>query len=369
MENDPAADLAVRTGLLHDMRATDQDQHRRERGRIAQSRFRKRQACAKRDLEAENRQLKEALCLIAQAAVGNDIFHNTTIQDAFAIAGIELGSRPGHRSHAQITRTPSYIEDTAILYPPSLPARLWRRSRDRDRPRLLPDPYQYLAKTTPPPDMLPFVGQGAYTFGGHIFWSVIEKSLYAIRDLDLLEPASTPKSLVTMRPRFGYHRIAERVTQETIPRITFLAALSEAQREYEDGMQDRLDDEWSRPPEPQAEPGQTTSSEWYSTLVEREKKSYEQSGRCMFLSIQDVEQRIRLVVGDNIFAVLTKAAVAGMGTTASKNNVVTGSLVTLLSDTFVCFGEGPRWESKLLDELLNEWVSSTTVAPPDVYLL
>ena len=282
------------------------------------------------------------------------------MREAADAAGLSSSSLISHaQSDDSITPSRKGLSISQLVIPP-------RQRRQRPYatgvPKLVPDPFQYLAANTPPPDMLPYLGNGAYCFAGRIFWAVLEMTMDSLYELCFLEPADPGlKPFVTIKPRSGFHRVVERLDPTTPSRITYLSALNEAQITEAESTK----------------PGNSTigslatdngdkivrSSWWLSQLIERERVYYETTDRGLLLTLADVEKRVRHIVGDDVFAVLSRAAIDSMQKEESDKTggVLLGGLLLGLGETFMCFGNGPCWNARDFDGVLRKWLLS--IAP------
>ncbi|KAI0475834.1 hypothetical protein GGR56DRAFT_674358 [Xylariaceae sp. FL0804] len=245
----------------------------------------------------------------------------------------------------------------------------------------------YLATTAPPADMLPFLGRpGAYSFAGRIFWAVLERTMTAMDELAMLQPAAETEeagqqqlAVVTLRPGAGFHRVVERMggggPSTTQHRITYLAAVHEARAaqggcccESSDGGGggDATSALTAMNTGTTGSSVESSSQQWLSDLVAREYSYYGERGRrrAPMLSMTDIEHRVRKMLGEDAFAVVARATVedwergggggGGHHAAAGKNAGVVDGLLRRLTDTWVCFGEGPRWDVQLFETIMRD---------------
>ena len=74
---------------------------------------------------------------------------------------------------------------------------------------------------------------------------------------------------------------------------------------------------------------------------------------------------MRVIVGDDVFSVLATPLLQRWESNGRRKNVfdhrnsdlIEGFLDTL-SDSYVCFGDGPRWDIESFDVVLKDWCLS-----------
>lgn len=74
-----------------------------------------------------------------------------------------------------------------------------------------------------------------------------------------------------------------------------------------------------------------------------------------WLSCVAIENRVRSIVGSTSFVLLEKAA-SGQGDPALRE--LMGSVKCRLYDSSICFGDGPRWNIDVVDELFLECIGT-----------
>ena len=282
------------------------------------------------------------------------------MREAASAAGLSSSYlKPHAQSDDSVTPSKEGLSISQLVIPP-------RQRRQRPyatgTPKLVPDPFQYLAVNTPPPDMLPYLGNGAYCFAGRIFWAVLEMTMDSMYELCFLEPADPGlKPFVTIKPRSGFHRVVERLDPATPSRITYLSALSEAQMTEAESAQ--AGDSTISSLATDNSDKIVRSSWWLSQLIERERVHYETADRVPVLTLAEVEKRVRHIVGDDVFSVISRAAIDSMQKQESDKTggVLLEGLLSGLGETFMCFGNGPCWNARDFDAVLRKWLSS--IAP------
>ncbi|KAH7029799.1 uncharacterized protein B0I36DRAFT_350609 [Microdochium trichocladiopsis] len=459
---------------LEDGDAEAELKRRRERARHAQSAFRKRQAEAQRELQASHEQLKDAVRDLLYEMQADDrpqlrerIVHAARIAGLGDVDGQEMqpaghasvqatstSQRPSrqsgaaaavHRGRESVAVEFPRAEHRAILQsntrfsPISLP---WETTNSHARSIIYPDPFLYLSIIGPPAEMLPFLGQGAYTFGGRLTWYVLERA-FAAHDAAVKQahsgvPSTTasadhptfagpavasPQSMnaratQAVRKRHGLdiHEIVSTTrSHEARLRIVGLISLLNAffagaprrGGAHRNSSSSSSSSSSSHSSDQDSPPGHSSGSDpasadeglvdWFvdnpsaiatdhrnvlnwtremQQLVERE---YAEQGEVAreWLSPLAAEQRVRAIVGDDIFAVLSAGARRSL---VEKQRQVRGegeggggheegfaggadafdSLLDTLYQTYKCFGDGPRWHVRVLDGVVMHWAQSLT---------
>ncbi|KAJ4248817.1 hypothetical protein NW762_012655 [Fusarium torreyae] len=163
----------------------DELTRRRERGRRSQAAFRKRQAQSTQALEAQNRRLKEGIQAAVNAAQGDErpemlrILRDLAIAAALDVPETFSQERVRDDKDGSTTEFTSFNTTEAAAracddvswsldLPPATQYRL-------DCSMWL-NPLHYMRISLPPQDILPYLGPGAETFAGLMFWSVMEHS-------------------------------------------------------------------------------------------------------------------------------------------------------------------------------------------------
>ncbi|KAF4473397.1 quinic acid utilization activator [Fusarium agapanthi] len=161
----------------------DELTRRRERGRRSQAAFRKRQAQSNHALADQNARLKHGIQRLLDAARGDErpdmlgIFRELAVAadlkapPKVAMVGTGLLSTEASDSDTTTTdanRFQNLFSDIPLQMNPSQSAQY------RLECSMWLDPLHYLRVSLPPQDILPYLGTGAETFAGLLFWSVME---------------------------------------------------------------------------------------------------------------------------------------------------------------------------------------------------
>ncbi|EKJ68373.1 hypothetical protein FPSE_11381 [Fusarium pseudograminearum CS3096] len=163
---------------------------RRERGRRSQAAFRKRQAKSTQALIDQNSRFRNGVQLLLEEARGDDRPEMLRILRDLADAAdldipVTLSGNASETATKLTNTTPegfdafemSLVPRQIIDIPLNLdtfPAATTTQYRLDCSVWL--DPLHYLRVSIPPQDLLPYIGPGAETFAGLLFWSVMEHS-------------------------------------------------------------------------------------------------------------------------------------------------------------------------------------------------
>ncbi|TPX09062.1 uncharacterized protein E0L32_001676 [Thyridium curvatum] len=353
-------------------------ERRRNRGRAAQSAFRKRQSQARQDMLEENSRLKQALESIMGEISENDRpALRSLVRDAAELAGVRPGpgtpASGGTRSRFRISNIPfldPHSSATSNLHSASALREDGWLAADSEEARAdqvsalirqrLPhtsvsrDPFQYYRCEHGAATVLPFLGMGALTISGRIFWHLTEKFEAALYG-DLISPRNSLEHSTTAAeppPRLVDLLRRSKSMQHTEP-YQWIAMVDErvdlARREAaRDGIE---------------HPSRLETLQF--PIIDHDTPSSTGSG-IDWLSPITAEKRIREIVGDDVFAVLATPALDRWEarhnhrheSQQSEGADLIESFLDILSNSFVCFGDGPRWARAKFDDLLRAWCLS-----------
>ncbi|KAI8626375.1 hypothetical protein F5Y19DRAFT_227909 [Xylariaceae sp. FL1651] len=389
--------------------AEEELRRRRERGRLSQARFRKRQAQSSREMREENQTLKAAIADIARATRRNDRPNLLrTVRAAAEAASIDTSilddeSReygapeepefPEWGATTQRSLSPVSSSDSACRTDESAVADSYsaRRSQNCDistpnhqsrgrarRPCLSTSPSQSPLRSgrlsprldygiwvdasravriaQPPVEIIPFLGAGRYTFAGQLYWACAD---YIISLCRVVTAPNSPSPWFNGRPqerpnpREAEHRLW-RVLQHTPPlrNVRLAQALAEAQREYRDhGFI------WGDSPASNPDVGVLLRKEIESNYAARG------DDLSVWMTITQLEKHMQRQLGDEAFSRLDKAMArfttcveaAGEESAADPDVcAVVKLLIKNLAESYTCFGDGPRWRADCVSALFSE---------------
>ncbi|KAI1407000.1 hypothetical protein F5Y13DRAFT_183716 [Hypoxylon sp. FL1857] len=341
--------------------AEDALRRRRERGRRSQAGFRKRQAEANELMRDQNRRLKSAIEKLVNNTRGDERPELlNSIFDVAEAAGIDA-QRPGHSITGQSRRncargnnrnpmslTDDSEEDITVnaltgdfvrktdgqTSPGSSPPTTSLATPQRLRCGIWLDHQHYMRISIPPDDILPYLGKGAKTFAGVIFWSMMDHSQ---------NKCTREHTEITALIQRGLRH--SKVTEGWA--ISYIQAMVEARQEY------RLTGSISSQYASAAEP------DLGAVVREQIKAEYHARGKDpdQWLSAMGIEKRIKSMVDDDAFANLETVAWGGGDPFLRNLFEVT---ICKLSETCICFGDGPRWSIDVVDSLFLDWVYATS---------
>jgi hypothetical protein len=193
------------------------------------------------------------------------------------------------------------------------------------------DPLHYLRVSLPPQDLLPYLGTGADTFAGLLFWSVMEHSQSG---------CSYHDTGTIIKAGLGHSA----ATKDIKP--SFIQTMARARIEYKNTGSISQE---------HAVAGEDDLGLVLCRLVEADYRSKGKDPN-QWLSCVGIEKRIRRAVGDGGLNLLGQAA-NGRGN-LTLHSLLEGMLCKLY-DTSVCFGDGPRWNVEVVDQLFAPLIMQT----------
>ncbi|KAL6853076.1 hypothetical protein ACO1O0_007629 [Amphichorda felina] len=320
----------------------DQVQRRRERGRRSQAAFRKRQAQANKDLAEENERLKEAIRkVLATSRAGARPELLDTIHDLADVAGIDTNEpKAGHvvtepingGMNAQAVAR-GFSQEYDQHSSPSYSTPDLTTAPRRICETILPNPFHYTRISLPPYDIMPYLGPGSTAFSGLIFWSLMDHCVA----VECKATHSKP-SLIIQRG-LGHSK----ATRDINP--LFIQAMVEARMEYKKTG--------SIGPKYAAAAERDLSVAVYNQV----RDDYRARGKdaAQWLSCMAIEKRVRSLVGSEVFGLLERAA-GGQGDSLLCE--LMDNLKCALYDSSICFGDGPRWNINVVDELFLDCIGT-----------
>ncbi|KAI0113076.1 hypothetical protein F4814DRAFT_420469 [Daldinia grandis] len=367
---------------------------RRERGKLAQRAFRQRQIDTIRSLEEENGKLRRAISAISDAADRNDAALSQVITEARKVAGIATPEAKHSSNWLSITPieatpipAPAPSEESSNLIDFSLPSfeisdqanNSWSQflsmtssdaydltanidNFDGGLGLSTSNPY-YLGEqivsagvsTTfepdraihiadPPPDIVPYMGDKAYTLAGQIYWAALAFGFQALRAIiSSATPPPVAVDIVTQQWSFTSKRLAlPQIMRLMYARLTFrrygyfhLAGEKNAE-EIKSFLDPNLVKRLS-----------------VALGDEANKAGFSKDD---FLSPLEFERELRDRFRDDYPTF--EAALRGQA--LDREHVACmRKLIQLMSRQAICFGDGPRWRPESVDTLVDGWTMST----------
>lgn len=331
-------------------------QRRREQGRTAQAAFRKRQQKIANVTKYENAQLKKALDVIAQAVRLDDRRELVSaIRDAAEAAGVNVdhlvvAGHTGPDSQQELSLCTSVgndITNTDWLAYPVIDSQLRMHEGPHTEQPIRPlfkatkcmmwlDPMRYMRINNPPEDIVPYLGANANSLAGTLFWRVLEHAKSQCHHLH------HPTTCEAFNQNPCFRRMTDHTMVLRTISHTFLKAMIEARLEYR--QLGYITAEYAGAADLDA------GTVMHRNIIE----DYMMHGRdtTLWLTPMAVEARARSLMGPEGFAML-EAAVKKPEVDTDHTALV--AAVEKLVDQFICFGDGPRWNYQIVDEILTQW--------------
>ncbi|KAJ1329771.1 hypothetical protein MN608_06507 [Microdochium nivale] len=373
-------------------------QRRRERGRRSQNAFRKRQAQAKDDLGSENNRLKVALRAIIREVRPDDRPELVArIREAAIILGDltqpendrqpdePLAQENNSSSSATTTAASQMVweltsnsssSEIARYDPEQILAIVSTRTShlnfvpQQETSANLTDPFQRVLGENWLTTMLPYLGNGAFTLSGRLFWRLVAK--WEVITRTHLDVQTAPVHLLTASSAPGTSlpwRSVKDLLDYSIRQQKENAVHEQDMKAWRDVISSRL--------------SYGFDNGILAILDPRSRgdEALPQKQNNRWLTPMQVEERIRFVVGNEVFAILARPVLDRWEEKVKKRPEGAHSLLDcdvlgdgndgvplLLIDTllnwvveqYTCFGDGPRWSLKRLDEGLQEWYRGVT---------
>jgi hypothetical protein len=308
------------------------NQSKRERGKLAQREYRKRHASRFQTLKDENLRLKNAIRKIRQSAsrdrnLGPEFFD--ALSEAVTAAGLgDAGqSKPGRVSDQDASSAETAVvsrrdgQPSSSLNPP-----IWLNT---DRLVRIYDA---------PADVMPYLGEGLFTFAGCLYWAC---TYYAVSIWKKIKKIPQPST--------SYQSKLDRIFNHSkhLNDHEYLLAMAQARIEFrKKGFVDRLYE--------QDFATENATLTGYHNLVKRE---YEDRNETLqwWRKPQEVETYLRpLLTADENTQL--QEIVEGRGSSEAFETFA--PLFETLAQSFVCFGDGPRWNLIHVSMTVGAWLKA-----------
>jgi hypothetical protein len=236
--------------------------------------------------------------------------------------------------HPDLLDAISSLSDTAELHFPAAPAPLVTRTRSStvQVPDVWLNPLQYMRISLPPSDIVAYLGRESTSLAGSLFWSMLEHS--QIRCSSHHDPAT-----VNLHRALSHSKAIQDID------TSFVQAMISARVEYKHmGF---------------ISPKYAPAAEQDLSLVihQRVELDYRETGKNpdQFISCLGIQKHLSGVVGRPGFDMLEQAArnegraglIKAMNTAKCK-----------LYDTAICFGDGPRWDIRIVNGIFLDVLGS-----------
>ncbi|KAG5783818.1 hypothetical protein H9Q73_002551 [Fusarium xylarioides] len=310
----------------------DELTRRHERGRRSQAAFRKRQAVSNHALADQNACLKRGIQRLLDAAQGDErpdmigIFRELAMAADLevppSVSRIET-ARSNIEASDNDTTTVDVNNFQSLFSHVPLPVSPSQSTHYRLECSMWLDPLHYLRVSLPPQDILPYLGPGAETFAGLLFWSVMEH----------YQTVCTQHNAKTVIQKGLKH---SKATQDIKP--SFIETMAKARVEYK---------RTGSISQAHAVAAEKDLGLVLCNLIETE---YRSTGKDpdQWLSCNAIEKRLKKTISHDDLENMRKA-VLGQGNTGL--HCLLEDVKCRLYDSCVCFGDGPRWDVKIVDQL------------------
>lgn len=212
------------------------------------------------------------------------------------------------------------------------------------------DTSRYIRLNDPPLDLLPYLGKGKTTFAGHIFWACGEYLLGLCRSVE----SNTSKN--PRAAREATEKIWSMVQHSPpLHNVRYIRALAEARAEF----RDRGYIEGANPA------GEVDSAKNLQNLV---AEDYESRGEdaAGWLTPPDVERYLRNRMSQESFEHLERVlALLDQAYEECPLSLLIRSLIQELARSFVCFGDGPRWQPERVSAIFSGKFQNGPVEVPE----
>ncbi|KAI1416384.1 hypothetical protein F5Y13DRAFT_153816 [Hypoxylon sp. FL1857] len=206
------------------------------------------------------------------------------------------------------------------------------------------EPDRALHITQPPSDIMPYMGAGAYTLAGQMYWSAMAFGFQAIKAI--ISTSTPPPAAVDIVADQFMHTLK----LVTLPKIMYLMHSRLTFRRY--GYFQLASDEHFEEIKSFLDPAMPQRiSKALGEELEKSGVSKED-----FLTPLDVERRLRDRFRDEY--PVFEAALRGQALSA-QHVACMRKLMQIMSRQSICFGDGPRWRPESVDTLANGWKLST----------
>lgn len=362
---------------------------RRERGRVAQSAFRKRQAEAKGNLQHQNAALKDAIAAIAaEVTMADRPELKASVQRAARLAQLDdhkSNSSAWLRAKNHRLISPDDVED--VTFHMRETSRLSRCNDDHvavsnraaTTSRVAAQDQQHQPCNGSKLEegqnrckeceainssLLKFIGVSSFDFASILFWHIFLKHEAQHHGQEtLLQWQNRKQRLLT-----SAGVLAEAQGQAAHPNLVMQAA----------SLQNSGPEAWLAKVEARLDYCKRQSFSYYLTnkagqdagsplAEEHEWLENMSSGEApkKWLSVTCVECRIRFIVGEEVFAAIAGPVIDRWEQgkdmlTLKESTGMIDKLLDALSDTLICSGNGPRWDVGVFDATVKEWCLSVT---------
>lgn len=321
-------------------------QRRRDRGKVAQRAFRKRQA----DKATEQRRNHERLeRLVHEIVVAHGREDRAQLDRAVAEAGALLGISPPQskasspaREVADDTQIISSVND-AVSSHPSLEAgnsQTGRFSPRLDYGLLWLEPDRFMKIFDPPSDIRPYIGTGKDTVAGHVMWACLDHGLAVLRQ-SITDAAFGDEAVRHLSPSAQQLFSFALGHMEPLPDVEYVMAMLEARHEFREMGYMRSDNSGA-------------DEDRRLALENTVLRSLRSKGIKFDLwwTALDISEYSRMSMGLSKFSRFQNGLLDRRPTEVEAMQL----LAQRLAPRAVCFGNGPRWNAVIVMSFVDSWV-------------
>lgn len=369
---------------------------RRERGRLAQSAFRKRQAEQKHGFQAQNAALKDAIAAIAAEATADDRPElKAAIRQAAQLAGFQdrkLCSRTcpptdiDHRGASRTTEEAFHVDEASqqsrgssgriissnwlMKSPRSVGQTVGLQSCDASMTDTGPIRCKECEAINT--SVLQFIGVSSFNFASILFWHIFLKHEamhhgqetlleWQHRKLRLLKAAGvTVDSEGDVKvPLYPNLVLQAASLQDSEPE----AWLSKVESRLDYCKRQSIRYYLSAQNGQHGDMAQPHPYQWVEPTASSENTHKWLSPTC-------AERRIRFIVGEEVFAAMAGPMIERWEQSKDirmpkGSTEMIDRLLDSLSDTLACSGDGPQWDTEVFDATVMEWCLAVTRSQTD----
>lgn len=239
----------------------------------------------------------------------------------------------------------------------SSPVRVTFPSSGRLSPRLdygiWIDSGRAMRSNKPPREIIPFIGAGRYTFAGQLYWACGEYLISLCRLVTApYSPSQWFNDHIDWRP--NPQQAEERIWSvlrhsPPVQNVRLAQALAEAQCEYRDTGYIQGDS--------------PASNDNIGAMIRQEVEAdYVARGHDLrtWMTISELEKHVRRQLGSEAFTRLERAIAPGSEAVDdglapdSDVRAISKLLIKNLAESFICFGDGPRWRADAISTLFSQ---------------
>ena len=192
-----------------------------------------------------------------------------------------------------------------------------------------------------PLDVAPYLGEGLSTLAACLYWACVNHTVFLWREFN--QPGAVFRTDRNRLDRLFNH-------SKYLTDREFLVALANARLGHKRKKLAGGTERWLPPTQEEA-----TKQSMLSPLYQKVRQEYEERGERVdwWKNPQEVEEYMRMHMSDKDCADL-QAVVEGRASKAAA--IKFAPLVESLAETYVCFGDSPRWNAVQVSMTIGMWL-------------